>query len=61
MNPHADALGQALAELMGAVGIYLGKVQHTLNGDPERLERALGRAIATPAFEIYMKRTGGPT
>lgn len=37
---------RALSELVGAVGIYLGRIESAHKGEKARLERALDRALA---------------
>lgn len=46
---------RVLSELVGAVGIYLGRVGSAHKGDKARLERALDRALADGSAQYNVK------
>jgi hypothetical protein len=51
----ADA-GRQLSELVGAVGLYLGELGSGHDGDKERLQRAMYRALRSKAMHDFQER-----
>ncbi len=54
-DPDSNNLGRQLSELIGAVGIYLGRMGPGRAGDKPRLDRAMTRALRSQAFVEFME------
>ena len=49
-------LGREVAELIGAIGVYLGGMETKEKGDKDRLRRAMKKALKSKAFIRYMRK-----
>lgn len=50
-----DSLGRQLSELIGACALYLGELGPAHEGDKERLDRAMRRALRSESFAAWME------